>query len=122
MPICEVKRPLTLATFAGSMASWMTDWAEKGGSLLNSLDNHVASFLQPANSAIVPPPVIPRREQTPPRLVENVKPGVASPVTSYVPCFDSYFCHGLMIPALMCVSLLDTLDFHWLLRSMLDLL
>ncbi|KAL5103771.1 Golgin subfamily A member 5 [Taenia crassiceps] len=63
------------------MASWMTDWAEKGGSLLNSLDSHVANFLQPTNSAVTRPAVIPRREPTPPRLVENGKPGVASPVT-----------------------------------------
>ncbi|KAL5963615.1 Golgin subfamily A member 5 [Taenia solium] len=60
------------------MASWMTDWAEKGGSLLNSLDSHVASLLQPTNSAITPPQIVPRREITPPRLVENGKPGVAS--------------------------------------------
>ena len=28
------------------MASWVTDWAEKGGHLLNSLDIHVASLLK----------------------------------------------------------------------------
>ncbi|CDS36893.1 Golgin subfamily A [Echinococcus multilocularis] len=62
------------------MASWMTDWAEKGGNLLNSLDSRVANFLQTADSAVVHPLAIPPRKLTSPRTVEITKPGIASPI------------------------------------------
>uniref|UniRef100_A0A5K3F9C5 Leucine zipper transcription factor-like protein 1 n=1 Tax=Mesocestoides corti TaxID=53468 RepID=A0A5K3F9C5_MESCO len=57
------------------MVSWVSDWAEKGGSLLNSLDNQVASFLK--NDSTLSPPPVPQRKITPPTAV--VKPSANNP-------------------------------------------
>ncbi|VDM25663.1 unnamed protein product [Hydatigera taeniaeformis] len=63
------------------MASWMTDWAEKGNYLLNSLDSRVANFLQPTELTIVQSSISSQMEPTPPLLAEKANLDVVSPVT-----------------------------------------
>lgn len=67
------------------MTSWMTDWAEKGGSLLNSLDSRVASLLKnDVNEEEENPQNDTSQWEAPEKITEPQKPTVIYAPVQYV--------------------------------------